>query len=213
MNPVKRKYEVVRNSSTLYFTKQRNQEERMKSPTQIEKLQTVKNQVEAIHLQKRQSHPPHQPPLKKTRLPHSHPQKSQVTLYGEGVEKWLQTPSKWKKVLNQVSKKLIYFWIPYSLYLFLLCYITIDPFCIHLPSAPPFWGEFKVVFDAELLIPGFNFVKVCFFVIPLGKDNFNNLEMPLTQEYKWRGVNCQGNVMKFWEMRYGGGGGDGEGNP
>ena len=31
--------------------------------------------------------------------------------------------------------------------------------------------------------------------------------MPLTQEYKWRGVNCQGNVMKFWEMRYGGGGG------
>ena len=87
MNPVKRKYEVVRNSSTLYFTKQRNQEERMKSPTQIEKLQTVKNQVEAIHLQKRQSHLPHQPPLKKTKLPHSHPQKSQVTLYGEGVEK------------------------------------------------------------------------------------------------------------------------------
>lgn len=84
---LKRKYEVVRNSSTLYFTKQRNQEERMKNPTQIEKLQTVKNQVEAIHLQKRQSLPPHQPPLKKTKLPHSRPQKSQVTLYGEGVEK------------------------------------------------------------------------------------------------------------------------------
>lgn len=184
----------------------------MKSPTQIEKLQTVKNQVEAIHLQKRQSLPPHQPPLKKTRLPHSHPQKSQVTLYGEGVEKWLQTPSKWKKVLNQVSKKLIYFWIRYSLYLFL--FVTLQ--LIHFASTYQilqlhhFWGEFKVVFDAELLIPGFNFVKVCFFVVPLGKDNFNNLKMPLTQEYKWRGVNCQGNVMKFWEMRYGGGGGVGK---
>ena len=171
MNPVKRKYEVVRNSSTLYFTKQRNQEERMKSPTQIEKLQTVKNQVEAIHLQKRQSHPPHQPPLKKTRLPHSHPQKSQVTLYGEGVEKWLQTPSKWKKVLNQVSKKLIYFWIPYSLYLFLLCYIAIDLFCIHLPdpSAPPFLRWIQSCLWCRVAHSWIQFCKSLLFCYPTGE--------------------------------------------
>ena len=77
--------EVKPYSTFVFVAKQRNLEGRVRKPMETERHQTVKNPVEAAPQHKAQSRPPHQVPLRITKLSHSHPQRLQVTQCVGGV--------------------------------------------------------------------------------------------------------------------------------